>query len=145
MMSPLEEDGLKEARGAENNTIISDSTLRNILPPQLNKMTCRYKVMCGCECFVFSKSMHSYLLKWLDFRLKQLNDRSHNAQNRGYVEISISILKPVRMQYDLIVIIIKIPLHTRPRQNFVHVLLNIMGYRTGDVCCVVVISTQLLF
>ena len=49
MASPPEEGGLKDARAADNNIVISDSTLRKILPPQLNKMTSRYKVMCGCE------------------------------------------------------------------------------------------------
>ena len=49
MLSLPEEGGLKEARDARNNIIISDSTLRSILSPQLNKISARYKVMCGCE------------------------------------------------------------------------------------------------
>ena len=36
MVIPPEEGGFKEARDADNNIIISDSTLNNILPPQLN-------------------------------------------------------------------------------------------------------------
>ena len=40
--------GFKESRDAENNIIISDSTLRSLLPPQLKKSS-RYKFMCGCE------------------------------------------------------------------------------------------------
>ena len=64
MVIPPEEGGLKEARYSENNSIISDSTIRNILPPQLNKMTSRYKVMCGCECCISTKSMHLSLLVW---------------------------------------------------------------------------------
>ena len=47
MAIPPEELGLKEARDAEDNAIISYSTLRNILTPQLNNMTAVYKVMCG--------------------------------------------------------------------------------------------------
>ena len=39
MVSPPEEVGLKEARDEDNNIIISDSTLSNILPPQLKNMT----------------------------------------------------------------------------------------------------------
>ena len=58
MVSTPEEGGPKEARNEVNDIIISDSTLRNILPPQLKKMTYRYKVMCGCECCVSAKSMH---------------------------------------------------------------------------------------
>ena len=36
---PPEEGGLKEARYADNNTIIAASTLRNILPTQIKNMT----------------------------------------------------------------------------------------------------------
>ena len=61
-MSTPEEDGLKEARYAENNIMISDSTPRSILPPQLKKMSARYKVMCGCECSISTKIIHSLLL-----------------------------------------------------------------------------------
>ena len=35
----IQEGGLKEARDEDNNIIISDSTLLNILPPQLKNMT----------------------------------------------------------------------------------------------------------
>ena len=37
MVSPTKEGGPKEARYKENNIIISDSTLLNIIPPQLKK------------------------------------------------------------------------------------------------------------
>ena len=45
LVSPPEEGGPKEAKYDDNNIIISDSTLQNILPPQLNNMTSQYKVM----------------------------------------------------------------------------------------------------
>ena len=48
MVSPPEEGGLKESRDKDNNIIISDSTLINIIPPQIKNMTSQYKVMCGC-------------------------------------------------------------------------------------------------
>ena len=62
MVIPIEEDGLKEAREKDNYIIISDSTLQNILPPQLKSMTSEYKVMCGCECCISDKIMHLSLL-----------------------------------------------------------------------------------
>ena len=64
MLIPSEEVVLKEARYEDNNIIISDSTLQNILPTQLKYMTSRYKVMCGCECCISAKIMHSSLLSW---------------------------------------------------------------------------------
>ena len=39
MVSPQEEGGLKEAIFAENNIIISDSTLQSFLTPQFNNMS----------------------------------------------------------------------------------------------------------
>ena len=42
--------GLKDARSEYGKIIISDSTLRSLLPPQLKQMYSRYKIMCGCEC-----------------------------------------------------------------------------------------------
>ena len=47
MIIPSEEGGLDEERDAEYNIIISDSTLRNILPNQLKNMSAHYKAMCG--------------------------------------------------------------------------------------------------
>ena len=34
------------------------------------KMSARYKVMCGCECFIYSKYIQSSLLSWCDRCLK---------------------------------------------------------------------------
>ena len=46
-----------------------------------------YKVMCGCECYISDKIMHNSLLTWRDRHLKQLKDRSRNAQNISSGEI----------------------------------------------------------
>ena len=82
MVSSPEEGGIKEERYADNNIIIGDSTIRSILPPHLKKMSARYKVMCGCECCVFSRIIHSSLLSWSDCYLRKLNNLSQNKQNR---------------------------------------------------------------
>ena len=63
--------------------IISDSTLRLLVPPQLKKMSARYKIMCGCECCISAKNIHSPLLSWRDRYLKKLKDQSQNAQSRS--------------------------------------------------------------
>ena len=62
------EFGMKEARDEKNNIIISDSTLRNILPSQQKNTTLQYKVMyvCVCECCISAKTMNSSLLSWRD-------------------------------------------------------------------------------
>ena len=56
----------------------------------------------------------------------------------------VVFLKPIIMQYNLIVVIFTILLKTRPWKQYVPVPLNIMGYRTGNVCNVVMISDQIL-
>ena len=76
MMSPPEEGGFKEARDADNNIIISDSTLPKFLSLQLNNTNCQYKVMCGCECLISSKIIRLSLLTWCDRCLKHLKNIS---------------------------------------------------------------------
>ena len=70
MVSTPEEGGLKEERGADNNTIINDSTLFNIIPLQPKKIYTQRKVICGCECCISDKSMHEYLLSWCNLYVK---------------------------------------------------------------------------
>ena len=38
--------------------------------------------MCGCECCISAKGMHSSLLSWRDRYLKKIKDLIQNAQNR---------------------------------------------------------------
>ena len=83
MVSPPEEGGFTEAIDADNNIIIIDSSLCNILPPQMNKMTAQYKIMCSSKSFIYTKSMQYSLVTWRDHRLKHLKDRSHHVQNRS--------------------------------------------------------------
>ena len=40
--------------------------------------------MCGCECCIYAKSMHSSLLSWRDIYFRQLKDLNQNFQNRRY-------------------------------------------------------------
>ena len=87
MVSPPEEGGMKEASYKENNMIVIDSTLVNILPPQLKNMTSLYKVMCGCGCCISSKRTHSSFLPWYEYFLKKLKDQICNVQNRSSGEM----------------------------------------------------------
>ena len=70
LVSDLNDCGLNDNREKENNIIISDSTLRSLLPPQLKQNSAQYKVMCGCECCIYAKSIHSSLLSWCGRYLK---------------------------------------------------------------------------
>ena len=90
---PPSEVGLKEERDSDNNIIISDSTLRKIIPPQLKKMYEWYKIMCGCECCIYAKNMPSSLLTRRDCHLKQLKNRRKNTQNRRSGEIASRVFE----------------------------------------------------
>ena len=86
-----EEVGLKEARYSDNNIVISYSTLQNILPYQLKNMTSWYKIMCGCECCISSKSIYSSLILWCECFLSK--NKSFNAQDRSSAEMANSLFK----------------------------------------------------
>ena len=70
LVSDPNDGGMRDARDEDGKIIIIDSTLRLLLLPQLKKMSTRYKIMCGCECCIYAKSIHSSLLSWHDRYLK---------------------------------------------------------------------------
>ena len=83
LVSDPNDAGLKDARDEDGKIIISDSTLGSLLPPQLKQMSARYKIMWGCECCIYAKSIHSSLLSWSDRYLIKLKDHSQNYQSRS--------------------------------------------------------------
>ena len=66
LLSNSNDGSLKDARDEDGTILISNSTLRSLLPPQLKQMSARYKIMCGCECCISAKIIHSSLLSWRD-------------------------------------------------------------------------------
>ena len=38
--------------------------------------------MCGCECLISAKSIHSLLLYWRDMYLKKITEQNQNSQIR---------------------------------------------------------------
>ena len=88
LVSDTNNGGLKGTRDEDGNIIISDSTLCSLLPPKLKQTAAQYKVVCGCECFSSTKSIHSSLLSWSDRYLKKIKDKIQNAQSRRSSEKS---------------------------------------------------------
>ena len=58
LVSDPNDGGIKDDRDGDDNVIISHYILRSLLLPQLKKMSERYKVMCGCECFISDNNIH---------------------------------------------------------------------------------------
>ena len=82
LVSDPKDGDIKDDRYEYEYIIISDSTLRILLPPQLKQMSVLYKFMCGCECCIYAKNIHSSLRSWRDRYLEKLMDQSQNAQRR---------------------------------------------------------------
>ena len=140
MVSSTEEDGIKEVRDADNNIIIINSTLRNILPPQLKNMDYQYNNMCGCECLISAKIMYYSLLTHHVSCLKHIKDISHNAQNRISSEISSRIFET----YNNTVLphgfhVYNTSADMSMATKFTCTSKN-MRYRTLNMCCVVLIG-----
>ena len=76
LVSDTNYGGLKYSRYEENNIIISDSTLRSLLPHELKQISAHYMVMCGCEYCISAKIIHSSLISWRDRYLKNLKIKS---------------------------------------------------------------------
>ena len=66
LVSDTDDGGMKDGRDEDGKIIISDSTLRLLLPPQLKQMFAHYNIICACECCTSAKSIHSSLLSWSD-------------------------------------------------------------------------------
>ena len=58
LVSDPNDGGIKDTRDEDGKIIISDSTLRSLLPPQLKQMSACYKIICGCECCIYAKIIH---------------------------------------------------------------------------------------
>ena len=59
LVSDPNDGGTKDAMDENGKIVISDSTLRLLLPPQLKKISASYKNMCACECCISDKNIHS--------------------------------------------------------------------------------------
>ena len=81
-VSDSNDGGIRDARYEYVNIIISDSTLISLFPTQLKQMSARYKIMCGCECCIYAKSIHSSLLSWRDRYLKKIKYKIQKYQIR---------------------------------------------------------------
>ena len=83
LVSDTDGGGLKYSRYEDDNILISNYTIRSLLPPQLKQVSARYKIVCVCEFCISAKSIHSSLLSWCDRYLKQQKYKNQNSQNRS--------------------------------------------------------------
>ena len=98
LVSDTNDGGLKDARNEDGKIIISDSTLRSLLPPQLKQMSTRYNIMCGCEFCISAKSIHSSLISWRDRYLKKIKDKAIMLKGEGLVRNLIKYIQHIKIQ-----------------------------------------------
>ena len=96
-------------------------------------MSSRYKVMCGCECCISTKNMHSSLLLWRDRYLEKPKDLRQNYQNRRSGKNQITYMKLIKIQSCHMGVIFKPKHMTCQRQQCVLNHILIMRYHTGNV------------
>ena len=90
--------GLKYSSDENGKIIISDSTLCLLWPPQSNKMSARYKIMCGFECCVYAKSVHSSLISWRDRYFKSSRIKAKMLKSEGLVRKHITYIQYIKIQ-----------------------------------------------
>ena len=98
LLSDPNDGGLKDARDEDGKIIISDSTLRSLLPPQLKQMSARYKIMCGFECCISAKSINSSLLSWRDGYFKNSRVKSKMLKAEVLVRKHIKYIQHIKIQ-----------------------------------------------
>ena len=93
LISAVAEGGLEEARNrVSGEVIISDTMLRNIMPPQIRRMKEHHKQMCGCDYCNTATTMQASLNAWRKTKLKSLS-------------VTLESLRPSRRRNALEVIV----------------------------------------
>ena len=62
-----------------------------IIATLIKKMSSRYKVMCGCKCCIYSKSIHLSLLSWRDWYFKKTGIKDKMLKTEGLGEKQVHI------------------------------------------------------
>jgi hypothetical protein len=77
--------GLAGVRDCSGKLFISDTKLRSLLPPHLQMMSDRYKIMCGCETCIQMHNVHQSYNRFICHRIKDLKDKFelHNLRTRN--------------------------------------------------------------
>ncbi|OEU12948.1 hypothetical protein FRACYDRAFT_243200 [Fragilariopsis cylindrus CCMP1102] len=79
--------GLAGARDCNGNILISDTKLRELLPPHLRMMSDRYKIMCGCEPCIQMINLQQSYNRFICYRIKDFKEQrdGFNPRTRSYL------------------------------------------------------------
>ena len=99
-------------------------------------MSARYKVMCGCECCISAKSIHSSLLSWRDRYLKNWKIKSKILKAEVLVRNHITYMKHIKIQWFHMVVIFMTKHLIWKMLQCVHIHSLIMHFHTVNVYCI---------
>jgi hypothetical protein len=116
--------GLAEAKSENGNVLISDTVLRNSLPPQLRPATERQKIMCGCEVCLSIRSHQSSLNAW-----RSRHARTMEADASAQPDAQLRVAGQVRAaSYKLEVFRNEGPWHPKPSDAIAEIQCNARPY-----------------
>ena len=99
------------------------------------KMSARYKVMCGCECCISAKSIHSSFLSWSDWYMKKSKIKAKMLKEEGLARKHITYMKHIKILWCHMGVIFR-PKHLIwQRLQCAHIHNMIMHLHTGNVYC----------
>ena len=96
-------------------------------------MSSIYKVMCGCECFISAKNIHSSLLLWSDRYFKNSNIKQKFSKQKLWGKIKLAYMKHIKIQSCRMGVIFTPKHMTQKSQQCVHTNSQIIRYHTGNV------------
>ena len=75
---------------------MSDTTLRNLLPKNLRRMTDSHMQLCGCEICIISKNLVPVLNKWCTVTYNSMMKEAHKPENVANKEQLVQEAKTFR-------------------------------------------------
>ncbi|OEU12947.1 hypothetical protein FRACYDRAFT_243199 [Fragilariopsis cylindrus CCMP1102] len=87
--------GLAGARDCNGKILISDTKLRELLPPHLRMMSDRYKIMCGCEPCIQMINLQQSYNRFICYRIKDFKEirDGFNPRTRRYMAADETLKK----------------------------------------------------
>ena len=135
--------GLACARGSDGKIIISDTSLRYWLPPQLKPMTERHKQMCGCEACLEPDSLQKTLNAWRVRHKRELLAKVKSLPNGPAKRKAEEAARKYMPQIDEVG---AVPWHLKPRLALgeiqCHPVAPFLASRTGAASYAAVTSAR---
>ena len=104
------------------------------------KIPARCKVVCGCEWFISTKILHSLLISWRDWYLKNWNIKVSMLKTEGLVKKKIAYMKHIKIHWCHMDVIFMSKRLIWKSLQCMHILILIMHYHTVNVSCDAVLN-----